>query len=90
MNRSDLIACVAEKSGLTNAEAKRAIHFYHECVTGALKKGNRVSIAGFGGYSVEKRAERLGRNPQTGQEIKIKPKKVIKFKPSHNLSSKVR
>jgi DNA-binding protein HU-beta len=88
MNRSDLIECVASNAGLTKAEAKRAIDSYHDCVRGALKKGNKVAITGFGSYSVETRSARMVRNPRTGEKLKIDSKKYIKFRPGSGMTFK--
>ncbi|HAN17920.1 MAG: DNA-binding protein [Bacteroidetes bacterium GWC2_33_15] len=90
MNKSDLIEAIAECSGLTKAEAKRAIDCYHECVSGALKKGNRVALVGFGSFSVTEKNARVGRNPQTGKPISIPRKKVVKFRPGIDLLSLVK
>ena len=86
MNKSNLIDAVAACSGLTKAEAQRAIDCYHECVVGALKKGDRVGIVGFGSFTIAARSARIGRNPQTGKEINIPAKKVVKFKPGRDLA----
>jgi len=82
MNKADLIEQVAQCAGLTKAQSKRAIDCYHACVAGALKKEQSVSLLGFGSFRVTKRAARVGRNPQTGKEIKIETRKVVKFKAS--------
>ena len=87
MNKSNLIDAIAECSGLTKAQAQRAIDCYHECVKGALISGDRVTIVGFGSFSVSQRSARTGRNPQTGKIIRIGPKKVVKFRPSTDLTN---
>lgn len=86
MNKGQLIDQVAICAMISKSEAKRAIDCYHSCVAGALKKGDRVSVLGFGSFSVAKRSARKGRNPQTGKEIKIIAKKVVKFKAGSNLT----
>ncbi len=86
MNKTDLIDVVAESAGLTKVQAKKAIDCYHETIAGALKKGNRVEILGFGSFSVATREARIGRNPKTGEALKIKAKTVAKFKPGKALS----
>ena len=76
-------------SKLTKADAGRALDSTIEAVSKALKKGDRISLVGFGSFSVAKRAARLGRNPQTGKEIKIAAKKVVKFKAGTELAGNV-
>lgn len=89
MNKSDLIDAMAADAGITKAAAKKALESFLGNVEGALKKGNRVSLVGFGSWSVSKRAAREGRNPQTGKTIKIAAKKVVKFKAGSDLSDAV-
>lgn len=90
MNKAELIDAMAANAGLTKADAKRALESFVGATSGALKKGDRVALVGFGTFSVSKRAARKGRNPQTGKEIKIAAKKVVKFKPGNELSSTVK
>ena len=89
MNKSDLIDAMAEDAGITKAAAKKALESFLENVEGALKKGNRVSLVGFGSWSVSRRAAREGRNPQTGKTIKIAAKNVVKFKAGSDLQKAV-
>lgn len=89
MNKSDLIDAMAEHAGITKAAAKKALESMLNEIEGSLKKGNRVSLVGFGSWSVSRRAARDGRNPQTGATIKIKAKNVVKFKAGSDLSSSV-
>ena len=89
MNKSDLIDGMAEDAGITKAAAKKALESFLGNVEGSLKKGNRVSLVGFGSWSVSRRAARDGRNPQTGKTIKIKAKNVVKFKAGSDLSNAV-
>ncbi len=89
MNKAELIEAIAENSGLSKADAKRALDGFTEATTKALKKGDRISLVGFGSFSVSKRAARKGRNPQTGKEIKIAAKNVVRFKAGADLSKKV-
>jgi len=89
MNKSDLIDAMAADAGITKAAAKKALESFLGNVEKALKKGNRVSLVGFGSWSVSKRAAREGRNPQTGKTIKIAAKKVVKFKAGSDLSDAV-
>lgn len=89
MNKTDLINGMAEHAGITKAAAKKALDAFLMDIEGALKKGNRVSLVGFGSWSVSKRAAREGRNPQTGKTIKIKAKNVVKFKAGADLTNAV-
>lgn len=89
MNKAELIEAIAADSGLSKADAKRALDSLINTTTGALKKGDRVALVGFGSFSISKREARKGRNPQTGKEIKIPAKNVVKFKAGADLSSKV-
>ena len=89
MNKSDLIDAMAGDAGVTKAAAKKALESFLGNVQGSLKNGNRVSLVGFGSWSVSKRAAREGRNPQTGKTIKIAAKKVVKFKAGSDLQSRV-
>ena len=89
MNKSDLIDAMAEEAGITKAAAKKSLESFLENVQNSLKKGNRVSLVGFGSWSVSKRAAREGRNPQTGKTIKIAAKNVVKFKAGSDLQNSV-
>ncbi|MAP53472.1 MULTISPECIES: HU family DNA-binding protein [Altibacter] len=89
MNKSDLIDAMAEDAGITKAAAKKALESFLGNVEKSLKKGNRVSLVGFGSWSVSKRAARDGRNPQTGKTIRIAAKKVVKFKAGSELANAV-
>jgi DNA-binding protein HU-beta len=90
MNKAELIEAMASGSGLTKADAKRALDAFVNATSSALKKGDRVALVGFGSFSVAKRAARKGRNPQTGKEIKIAAKKVVKFKAGTELAGHVK
>lgn len=89
MNKAELIEAVASESGLSKADAKRALDAFVNTTSGALKKGDRVALVGFGSFSISDRAARKGRNPQTGKEITIAAKKVVKFKAGSDLSGTV-
>ncbi|WP_194850420.1 HU family DNA-binding protein [Nonlabens antarcticus] len=89
MNKTDLIEGMAEASGISKAAAKKALESFLGNVEKSLKKGDRVSLVGFGSFSVSKRAAREGRNPQTGKTIKIAAKKVVKFKAGSDLQKAV-
>lgn len=90
MNKAELIDAIAADAGLSKADAKRALDSFIAATTKALKKGDRVALVGFGSWSVSKRAARTGRNPQTGKEIKIAAKKVVKFKAGAELAGSIK
>lgn len=89
MTKAELISKIAEDAGVTKATAGVALESFLEGVTKTLKSGDKLTLVGFGTFSVSKRAARKGRNPFTGEEIKIKAKKVAKFKASKDLSAKL-
>ena len=89
MNKAELIDAMAAEANITKADAKRALDAFVNTTTGALKKGDRVALVGFGSFSVSKRNARTGRNPQTGKPITIAAKKVVKFKAGADLSGAV-
>ena len=90
MNKAELIDAIATEAKITKADAQRAVDGLIDAATKALKKGDRITLVGFGSFSVSKRAARMGRNPQTGKAIKIAAKKVVKFKAGAELASKVK
>ncbi len=89
MNKAELIAHIADDAGITKTQANSAIDSFVDVVAKTLKKGDKVTLVGFGTFTVSKRAARNGRNPQTGEAIKIKARKVARFKPGKDLSSKL-
>ncbi|MDO8843225.1 MAG: HU family DNA-binding protein [Methylicorpusculum sp.] len=89
MNKSELIDAIADKSGLTKADAGRALDGFLTAVTTALSEGDSLALVGFGTFSVKERAERKGRNPQTGDEITIKAAKIPTFKAGKSLKDAV-
>ena len=89
MNKAELISKLADDAGVTKTQANAALDSFVEAVTVTLKKGGKVTLVGFGTFSGSKRAARNGRNPQTGAVIKIKAKKVAKFKAGKELSAKM-
>ncbi|QSA95519.1 HU family DNA-binding protein [Methylococcus sp. EFPC2] len=89
MNKAELIEAIAESADLTKADAGRALDGFIAAVTGALKKGETVSLVGFGSFGVKERAERQGRNPQTGNSITIKAAKIPSFKAGKALKDEV-
>jgi DNA-binding protein HU-beta len=89
MNKADLIDAMAEDAGISKAAAKKALDSAIDNISGTLAKGGRISLVGFGSFSVSKRGAREGRNPQTGAKIKIAAKNVVKFKAGAGLNDRV-
>ena len=89
MNKSELIDAIADSADLTKADVGRALDGFIQAVTEALSEGDAVALVGFGTFSVKDRAERKGRNPQTGEEIKIKAAKIPTFKAGKSLKDAV-
>jgi DNA-binding protein HU-beta len=89
MNKSELIDAIAADAGISKGAAKKALESFVDHVSAALNEGGRVSLVGFGSFSVSNRAAREGRNPQTGDSIKIAAKNVVKFKPGAELEAHV-
>ena len=80
MSKTELVAAIAEKTGLTKKDSEAAVNAFIGTVTEQLKKGEKVQLIGFGTFEVSERAERTGRNPQTGKEMTIAASKAPKFK----------
>ena len=89
MNKAELIDAIASESNLKKSQVKAALDSFMNVTSEALGKGDRVALVGFGSFTVVERSARTGRNPQTGAEIKIDAKKVVKFTPGAELKSKV-
>ncbi|CAM1373671.1 HU family DNA-binding protein [Tenacibaculum xiamenense] len=89
MNKSDLIDAMAADAGISKAAAKAALESFTNNVSNTLKGGGKVALVGWGTWSVSERAARTGRNPQTGKEIQIAAKNVVKFKAGAGLSDTV-
>jgi len=89
VNKAELVDAIAESADLSKASAARALDAMIDALTGAMKKGDSVSLVGFGTFSVKERAARTGRNPRTGEEIKIAAAKVPGFKPGKTLKDAV-
>jgi nucleoid DNA-binding protein len=89
MNKGDLINKVAESAGLTKGQAASALDAVLDSIEGALKDKDKVTLIGFGTFSVSERSARTGRNPKTGKEINIPAKTVVRFKPGKKLSDSV-
>lgn len=90
MNKAELIDAMAAEAGLTKTDAKKALDAFVSTTTKVLQAGDKVTLVGFGTFSVSGRTARKGRNPQTGKEITIAAKKVVKFKPGSELSGVVK
>lgn len=89
MNKTELIDAIAQDAEITKAQAKKALESFLANVGETLKKGDKISLVGFGSWSVSKREAREGRNPQTGKTIKIAAKNVVKFKAGSELEASV-
>ena len=89
MTKSELIDAIAEKAGLSKADASKVLSATFESVTDALKAGEKVALIGFGTFSVSLRAARTGKNPQTGEAIAIPASKAAKFKAGQKLKDAV-
>ena len=90
MTKAELIGSIAKETKISKASAEKALNAFTNSVTKALKKGDKLTLTGFGTFSLAKRKARKGRNPQTGKEIKISAKKVAKFKAGKRLKSAVK
>lgn len=90
MNKTELVDMISDKAQLTKAAAALALDAVIEGVMTSLQKGDPVALVGFGTWTVSERAAREGRNPSTGEKIKIKATKVVKFKPGKGLSEAVK
>ena len=85
MNKGELITAMAEKTGLSKADSEKALNAFMETTKECVKTGDKLALIGFGTFSVSERSARKGRNPQTGKEIEIPAKKVVKFKAGSGL-----
>ncbi len=90
MNKADLIDAIAKDARISKADAGKALDSLTKRITQSLKKGENVTLVGFGTFSISKRKARTGRNPQTGETIKIKARKVPKFKAGKDLLTQVK
>ena len=80
MNKSELVAAIAEKAGLAKKDAEKAVAAFIDTASAELKKGGKIQLVGFGTFEVRKRAARMGKNPRTGAQIKIAASKIPVFK----------
>ncbi len=89
MNKTELVAAIADKAGISKKDASASLSAFTEVVTEELKKGEKIQLVGFGTFEVSKRAAREGRNPQTGATMKIAASKAPKFKAGKALKDAV-
>ena len=89
MNKTELVASVAEKAGLAKKDAEKAVNALFASIEEALVAGDKVQLIGFGTFEVRQRKAREGRNPQTGEAIQIEAKNVVKFKAGKELADAV-
>ncbi len=89
MKKVELVEAVAKNAGLTKADATRAIDATFDAITGALKKGDKLTLIGFGTFGVSRREARTGRNPQTGAEVKIPARNAVTFKAGTQLKNEI-
>ena len=89
MNKTELVAAIAEKTELSKKDSEKALKAFIETVTAELKAGEKIQLVGFGTFEVSERAARTGKNPQTGKTIKIKASKAPKFKAGKALKDEV-
>ena len=89
MNKMELVSAMADKTGLSKKDAEAALKAFTDVVAEELKKGEKIQLVGFGTFEVSERAAREGRNPQTGETMKIAASKSPKFKPGKALKDEV-
>ncbi|KTC71663.1 HupB DNA binding protein HU-beta [Legionella birminghamensis] len=89
MNKTELVEAIANGSGVTKADAGRVLEMFMSTIIDALKSGDQVVLPGFGSFSTGNRSARVGRNPQTGEQIEIKASRVAKFKAGKSLKEAV-
>ena len=90
MNKSELVDSMASAAGISKTAAEKALTGMLDAITDALAKGDKVTLVGFGTFSVSERSARQGRNPQTGDKIKISARKIARFKPGSKLADAVK
>lgn len=88
MNKTEFIEAVARKADMTKADAKKAVNAFCDVIADSMQDGEKVTIIGFGTFSVTERAARTGINPQTGKKMNIAARRVVKFKPGSGLDLK--
>ncbi|NPA57997.1 MAG: HU family DNA-binding protein [Aquificae bacterium] len=90
MTKAELVAKVAAQAGVTKASAERCVNAFVAALTEALEKGERVALPGLGVFNVKERKARKGRNPRTGEVIKIPARRVVTFHPAKSLKERVK
>jgi len=90
MTKAELIAAIAKEAGIVKSKAEKVLEGFFSAVSGALATGDKITLVGFGTFSVGERAAREGRNPRTGEKIKIPASKTVRFKAGKALSEKVK
>ena len=90
MNKTELVAAIADKTGLSKKDSEAAVKAFVDVVSGALKDGDKIQLVGFGTFEVSERSARTGRNPQTGAEIKIAASRTPRFKAGKALKDLVK
>jgi len=89
MNKNDLVDSIASAADISKVAAEKGLNGLLSSMAEAMEEGERVTLVGFGSFSIVERAPRVGRNPKTGEKIAIPPRKVVKFRPGRKLSEKV-
>lgn len=89
MNKNDLIKSIAKSANISKVAAEKGLNGMLSTMANAMEDGERVTLVGFGSFSIVERAPRLGRNPKTGESVPIPPRKAVKFRPGKELSQKV-
>ena len=89
MNKNDLVKSIASAAKISKVAAERGLNGMLSTMTEAMEEGERVTLVGFGSFSIVERAPRLGRNPKTGEAVPIPPRKAVKFRPGKELIQKV-
>ena len=89
MNKNDLIESIASSAKISKVAAEKGLNGMLTTMAEAMEEGERVTLVGFGSFSIVERAPRLGRNPKTGESVPIPPRKAVKFRPGKQLSQKV-
>jgi len=90
MTKAELVGKISSDGGITKSQAEKAVDGFVSAVSDALATGDKITLVGFGTFSVGERAQREGRNPRTGEKIKIAASKVVKFKAGKTLSEKLK
>ncbi len=90
MNKTQLIEAVSLKAGISRGEAKKGLDAFTEVVSSTMKAGDKIAIAGFGTFVVERKNARLGRDPRNGAPIKIAARNVVKFRPGQELCEQIK